>query len=680
MRQAGRRASKVGRAQSFTLALLAAAAAGWSVSAGCGSSEPKRAQERPVVIRDVPDVLRSTVRSEATLVGTDPMLVSGLGVVVGLNETGGGPYPEPVQATIERELAKGGVGRGGAMSGSSLGSMTAKEFLADRRTAVVIVEGVIAAGAPKGAEFDVIVRPLPGSGVTSLQGGRLWTTDLRPGLARTFGSSTQPAVAQADGPLFLNPFADQVPGSAGPGAEGAGGVAGAGASLQVARVLGGGQVVKPATMELVLDNASHSRISAVVSALNTRFPMGPGDSDPTARGRSDQIVAIHVPAAWRTRTADFVQVLRSVRTDVMPPVVACQRYATEMQNQPQLAEDMAWCLIAMGRPAVPFVVPLYDSGELAVRMAALRVGAELGDHRTAAPLLAVAQGQGGANALPVAVRAQALALVGKLPPDPRVDEALRAMVDADELDLRVAAYEALDERGDPTITRSMIGGTQSRVDSRSPGAQFRLDVVPSARPMVYVKQQGESRLVVFGEKQRVLRPSIVGMWDNRLTINADESERASASGMVQLFYRDFRTGKAVQRSVPDDLRKLIRFLGHASSIEEPEPGLGLTYSEVVGVVHQLCKQRAVTASFTTETERLLARLADVQTATMVMERPVGEADRGQKPMPRAATVAGAGATPGAADPAATTGATGTAAAPAAPALPPGVVPVTPKKP
>lgn len=684
---APRRAGTCVGARGAVGALLLALLAGAAGVAGCEADRPRRAESRPVVVRDVPDVLRNLVRSEATLLGTDAVLVSGLGVVVGLDETGGGPYPEPVQETMERELAKGGVGRGGAMSGSPLGSLTPKQFLADRRTAVVIVEGVIAAGAPRGAEFDVVVRPLPGSAVTSLQGGRLWTTELRQGVARTFRSSSTPEVATADGPLFLNPFADQAPGSAGAaaGGGGAGGAAptpgtptGGAGSLIVARVLGGGRVTQPATMELVLDNPSHARVSSIVSALNTRFPQGPGDANPTARGRNDQIIAINVPGAWRERAADFVQVLRAMRTDVMPPVLAAQRYAQEIQNQPSLAEDLAWCLIALGRPALQFVTPMYDSGELSVRMAALRVGAELGDPRAAGPLVSIAQGQGGAASLPVAVRARALSLVGRLAPDPRVDESLRALLDADELDLRVAAYEALDERRDPFISRTMVGAGQRRVDSKSPGARFRMDVVPSAKPMVYVKQQAEARLVIFGEGQRVIRPSILSMWDNRLTINADESDRAAASGTVQLFYRDFRTGKAVQRKVPDELTRLIRFLGHATSTEEPDPGLGLTYSEVVGVVYQLSKQKVVAAAFTTEAERLLGRLADVTNATAVMERPVGDADRDAKPVQRVGTVppgpsAAGGAQAGAAP------VPGAAPASAGPELPAGVVPVAPRK-
>jgi len=97
------------------LALLAAAV-GLSTF-GCSEGEQKEARKSEPVLRDIPAIFRGTIASEASLRGIDPVLVSGLGLVVGLNGTGGGPLPPDVMSTMERQLGRGGVGKGGILEG-----------------------------------------------------------------------------------------------------------------------------------------------------------------------------------------------------------------------------------------------------------------------------------------------------------------------------------------------------------------------------------------------------------------------------------------------------------------------------------------------------------------------------------------------------------------------------------
>src|SRR5687768_17165919 len=90
------------------LSLLALGCA--ALSGGCGGEKPQIKTVAPVV-REIPEPLRGTIGAEATIRGVEPQLVSGLGLVVGLNETGGGELPPQIQASMERELARGGVGK-----------------------------------------------------------------------------------------------------------------------------------------------------------------------------------------------------------------------------------------------------------------------------------------------------------------------------------------------------------------------------------------------------------------------------------------------------------------------------------------------------------------------------------------------------------------------------------------
>lgn len=571
---------------------------------------PKTAREADPIIRDVLAVLRGTISSMASIQGREPTLVSGFGVVVGLAETGGGPYPEAIQATMERELSRRGIGKGSAMEGGDLAGVTPKQFLADNRVAVVVVEAVISPGSPESTTFDVRVRSLPGSSTTSLEGGMLWTTDLHLGPPSPFGSMRTRKVAEAYGPVFINPFADP-----------AGAIRGDdGVTRTVGRVLGGGKVTNALEMTIVVDNPSHGRVAAIASAINSRLPAGPEDREKTATGRDDTLLTISVPRRWRTRTDEFVRLLAYTQTDLAFPQEYAKRYTDELKAMPAMAEELSACLVALGKESIPFVAPLYEYPEFLPRMAALRVGAELGDPRTVPHLTAMALGTAAGERPSIAMRTEAITLLGRLGTDPRVDEALRRLVSSPELEIRVAAYEALVERRDPGIARIDVDG------------RFAIDIVDSTDPLIYITQQGESRIVIFGRDMALQRPLLVSAWRDRfmLTADLDTPEGTPDSQGVRLFYRDIRSTRTVQTVVPETVWKLARFLGSSSRADEPEPGLSMTYSEVVGALYQVQKARGINAAFATERDRLLARLTEVAAAGAVADRPESESTRGEE--------------------------------------------------
>jgi flagellar basal body P-ring protein FlgI len=613
----------------------------------CASEPPvrKQAAETVPIVRDIPEVLRSTLAGQATLAGTEPLLVSGLGVVVGLNGTGGGPYPEPIQATMERELARGGVGKGGAISNSILGDITPRELLASSDVAVVIIEGVINAGMPEGSDFDIQVRAIPGSGTTSLEGGSLWSTDLRLGPISPFGAVRAKNVAEASGSVFINPFADPASASgfgassstlvtSGPGAPspGSSSLVGDGVVRTVGRVINGGRIKVPTALNVNVDQPSHFRVSSYAAIINTRFPQGPKDRTPTALGRSDSRLEVRVPHAWHKRVDEFLNILARIRVDAIPPERAAKLYADELQRSPALASDLSWCFVALGQSALPFVAPLYDAGELLPKMAALRAGALLDDPRAIEPLVDIALARNAGLGASPSVRAQAVELLGRMRPDPRASIALRTLLDAPELDIRTSGYQALVDRGDPSVRRIVIGRTATTIGEAGSGSLFSLDLVPSTRPMIYLVQEGMPRIVIFGDDTRVLRPAIASMWSDRFLLSSLEEDAEKRT--VEIAYRDHRSGKLTRRAVPDDLARLARFLGHQTTPEEPEPGLGLSFSEVVGILYGLTKQDAVGASFATERDRLMARLLDAATLGGA-DRPVSEGSRAREEQLRA---------------------------------------------
>ena len=603
----------------------------------CDSGPRKRARAVDPIVRDVPAVLRGTIGAECSIRGNDPVLVSGLGLVVGLNGTGGGPLPVQIQATMERELARGGIGKGGPLSEGPLAGKSPREVLRDPTCAVVVVEGVMPPGSPRAGTFDVRVRTLPGSTVTSLEGGKLWTTDLHVGPVTAFGGVKARTIGQARGNVFINPFADPsgAPGNAGllssGDADADAGAAvpatmrraalGDGVTRTVGRVLGGGLVTEPLAMEMVLDNPSHARAISIVQAINSRFPPTPGDEGNTARGRNDSSIAVRVPRGYKEKTEEFLQLLRFTQIDQAFPQEYAKRYADELKKSPAMADELSWCLQAVGKTAAPFLQNLYDDSELLPRLAALRAGAKLGDARATPRLMEMAKNG------PTALRAEVIELLGGMGPDPSINLALRELVNAKELDVRVAAYEALAERADASIDRVNIGD------------KFVLDTLPIGEDLIYVAQQGRPKIVLMGTGMKLAEDSLVSAWGDRLMIAVEKSpegtpEKSAAANGARLYYRDYRDNRATTTNVTRDLRDVVRFLARTPVPENPEPGLDLTYSEVVGALYEIQKQGglaapraapggggAVGAAFATERDRLLARLLEAQDVTSVEERP-----------------------------------------------------------
>ncbi|MCH2162684.1 MAG: flagellar basal body P-ring protein FlgI, partial [Phycisphaerales bacterium] len=220
---------------------------------------PRTSDAKQVVDWDVPNILRGTVAAETVVIGHaertsptyQPVVVRGYGLVVGLEGTGSSDIPPTIRAHMIREMERRGVGS----ETMGFGHLSAEEMLNSSDTAVVVVEGVMPPAAVgrfrtppvsgrrpevvQGTLFDVRVTADPRTGTTSLEGGRLYTTELRPG-PLTSGSRQASEMADASGSIFLNPFAE-------PGSEHGGSV-----NLLTGRILHGGEATENLPIRLML--------------------------------------------------------------------------------------------------------------------------------------------------------------------------------------------------------------------------------------------------------------------------------------------------------------------------------------------------------------------------------------------------------------------------------------------
>ncbi len=539
---------------------------------------------------DVPPILQGTIASETILDGFQPVVVHGYGLVVGLEGTGSSDIPPDVRAHMIMMAARHGIGS----ASSGWGGLSPEALLDSPDTAVVVVEGIVPPAAPEGTRFDVRVFAYPTSSTTSLEGGRMYTTELvpvsRPDLGRRLlppsGSRQPAAIASAAGPIFINPFAD-------PAAVGRDTI-----DRRTGIILNGGQATRDLPLKLRLITPSHARASLIQSALNTRFNQEPGQRNATARGESGESIVITVPPSYHNATDDFVELVRhtTIRQAGTERVAATiRRYVLE---NPATARAASWRWEALGPRCLPVIRDLYTVPPELPRLAALRVGASLDDPLVTPHLVAMA-----INGSPDS-RLQAIKLLGDMGLDPRIDEALHELVNDEDVETRLEAYEAMVKRRDPYVQRFTVD------------RKFVVDVVASDQPLIYITQLGLPRITIFGEDLTVSVPTTVTAWSRQVMIKSDLGDP-----QLEVYYRPPDALQGSAYLVSPQLPELVAFLGHTTVADNPLPGLGFSYSQVVGVLHQIWRQGYLKADFRPEQDRILAAIIRQTRRGLVTERP-----------------------------------------------------------
>ncbi|MCH2135656.1 MAG: flagellar basal body P-ring protein FlgI [Phycisphaerales bacterium] len=557
-----------------------------------------------------PAITRGTVGSECIILGWDdrsspshvPTVVRGYGLVVGLQGTGSGDIPPDVRAHMLQHMARMGIGQ----HASGWAHLKGEELLDSPDTAVVIVEGIVPQGAvgrkrtppiagrkPEimpGTTFDILVSADQRTSTTSLEGGHLYTTDLRPG-ALMAGSRQAGIIAEGGGPIFINPFVNGA-------AEGSTDV-----TLRSGRVLNGGQVTKDLPLKLMLSNPSHTRARLIQDAINRRFPFEPGQGQDTAKGENDTTIALTVPPSMRDDTDTFVNtVMRTTLAQSRAELIA-NNTRRQLLADPSLASEAYWRWVALGQRALPFIRELYDHPEEAPRLVSLRAGAALADPIVGEPLRSMGtEGTLGA-------RLEAAALMKELPLDPRTDVALGEMLEDDDLEVRLRSYEALRDRASELLQTLPLEG------------KFNLDIAPSSYKTIYVTQSRRPGIAVLGGDLPIDRPMACSTLGEQLMIREDP-----VNGGLSLRFRPDGGAEALTINCRASVSELVRALAWRPRQPGDPPGLNLSYGQTVGVLHDVWKAGYLACDFKAEQDRVLAELQRWGTLSDYEPRPdIGEA-------------------------------------------------------
>ncbi len=520
--------------------------------------------------------MKNTVAQYATLIGGRYLPVKAHGVVIALGDNGSSEVPAHVRKSLVKHLLVEGLGS--ARRGTR--DLTPERVLSDKDTAVVLISGVVPLGAPRGERFDVMVSALGQTQTRSLEGGRLMPRELTVaygGIDRPDAKST--TWGKASGSIFINPFIDPSdPNEA--------------ANLLAGRIIGGGVITRNQPARLQLRRPDYATARRIQRRIQERFGK---EEDPlladVAKGRSRSVVDLSIPPEFRYDYQHFLELVMHlpIQYGLGGMEGEVRRVAKAMKAPGANHHELAMIWEAIGRQVLPAIRGMYASQNPGVSYHAARTGLRLKDRLAEEVITRFASSAGSPHQL------AAIEELGRSRRARAAAKVLRKLVDDENMRVRIAAYEALRARGDITVRQIDVDG------------EFDLDLVKSRRGyMVYATQSTKPRIVLFGWDMPIRRPIFFESPGQLLTVNAFDGSKE-----LTVFRKIPHAGRV---SDPIEVAALVgtftELLGSVPELDDAgkATGLGLTYSQVVGILYRMCQEGDIPGKFVLQQAEGLQRI------------------------------------------------------------------------
>jgi hypothetical protein len=549
---------------SLRRAIIAAAvlAAGIGVGGIGGCNAPAKPEPKPIVEprhpnvglrKDLPAFMKGTIHEAANVDNKDPYLVSGFGLVVGLEGTGNNTgVPLAVRNHMIDEMVRHGMG---SLNGP-MADLKPERVINDPNAALVEVYAFIPPGAREGQRCDVLVQAVTGSETRSLAKGMLYDASLfKDGADPLNPKGKIHSFVKARGDVFVNPGSwDAKEGTS------------AATTLRTGTILGGGTVLSDRPIWLRVRTPQLSLARAMEFVIDQRF-----QSDQVARTQDEGVVFLFVPRQYNGDWEHFMGVVRHLYLNTSPGFKAmkAKELAEEAVKPDAPLSNISYAFEGLGDAALPYLRPLYANGSGKVAFSAARAGAFIGDPTAIDALGDIAEADGHAFQL------QAVQVLGSMTPSTRITRMLSMLLSKQNALVRIAAYEILIKHGaaNNVLTKKFRGFTVDRVFGGGP-------------PLIYATRSGEPRIALFGDNLRLNTPMVFNAMDDRFTIAAAADNR-----MLTIFDRTKEISGRQARIAPD-LIELVMTLGGPS-----EQSFRFSYAELVGVLKSLSESKHTPAAF-----------------------------------------------------------------------------------
>ncbi len=476
--------------------------------------------------------------------------LEGVGLVVGLDGTGGDPPPSTYREILADDMRRRGID-------------DPETILRSPNTALVIVRAYLPPMIRKGEAFDVEVRVPEGDTTKSLNGGWLLETELsESAIIPGQGVMKGHILAKAKGPLLV---------TSGEGKSDNTGLKRRG------KILGGGISKKDRDLRIQLrsDFRSVRQSKRIADKIGQRFFAynESGLREPLAKALTDQTIELKVLARYKDNYPRYREVIRNIAFRETPVArhVRMEKLKSQLLD-PDKTELAALQLEAIGNDAIPILKTGLKNPSLEVRFNSAVALAYLGQAE-AVPVL------GESAVQERAFRVYALAALSTID-DGEAHLLLRKLTNAqtddegktiDSAELRYGAFRALwtlDKR-DPYLNGEMMK------ESNADHELFALHTLPtSGEPIIHLTQHRRSEIVLFGEEQKFKTPLTVRA-GNHILVTAQPGTDRIVLSKYKVGYEDKR--KEVSTRVSDVIRTAVE--------------LGASYPDVAQMLLQAASQQ-----------------------------------------------------------------------------------------
>ena len=472
----------------------------------------------------------------AQAVGGFPLTIEAVGLVTNLPGTGSDPPNSPQRAALLDEMEKRGVAY-------------PNKVLASKDTEMVVVRAYLRPGIQKGDHFDVELRVPTRSECTSLRGGWLMETRLRPFAEVKNQILEGKILALAEGAVLVDPLAegdrDRL-------------------KLTRGRVLGGGVAAESRKLGLAIQREhQHVMTSAQIgNAINQRFhSFDGGTKHGVATPETNKYIEIVVHPRYKDNVERYMRVIRALPMKEN----ASQRIARLALLERQLLDPItaataAIKLEALGKEAVKPLIKGAAATDPEVRFYAAEALAYLDETAAVAPLAEAARHP--------AFRAYSLTALSAME-DYGAYEALRDLLDVQSAETRYGAFRAL----------WAMNSEDGLVRGENMNNEFSYHLLETkGPPMVHVTRSFRAEVVLFGPEQRLLTP---------LMLEAGKDIQIYSRGGDEITVSRIEIGDEQKRVVSTKLDDVIRAV----------VALGGNYPDVVQALQQAKSRRNLESRF-----------------------------------------------------------------------------------
>jgi flagellar basal body P-ring protein FlgI/HEAT repeat protein len=413
--------------------------------------------------------------------GLHLVTLQGVGLVVGLEGTGGDPSPSTLRTALTDDMRRHKVA-------------DPNFYLRSPNTAMVVVRAYLPVLVEKGDRFDVEVRLPEESNATSLHGGYLMETYLMeqaviPGQGVLAGF----AFAKAKGPVLITA-------GEGDAADNAG-------ILGRGRIVGGAISLKERDLSIYLRNDFKTirNSTRIADAIGERFYAynKHGLREKLAEPKTDQKIVLKILPRYKDNYPRYLQVVRNIafREDKVARQVRMQKLEEELKDPPQ-AERAALQLEAIGPDAIPILRTGLKSKSREVRFHAATALAYLGTPDGLPHLAEAAREEPAFRVFAFAAMAAS--------DDVSANMLLRELMNERSAETRYGAFRALTtmDPDDPFVRGEEMNG------------EFKLHVLhTTGEPMAHITNRRKAEVVLFGARQQ-LKPPLALRAGNHILVTA----------------------------------------------------------------------------------------------------------------------------------------------------------------